>query len=365
MRWLAYLLVAGGCFSKPAKVELSGDGGMDGSTDGLPEACFGQDGFTVCVPEAMLPTTPLSLPGGVTLINTDTCSDGETTGIIINPADNNPKLCVFLGTSITVTSTVSARGNPPFILIATTGEIVIEPAGLIDIATHRGPMITKGAGANFNGCAPATPAGESAGGAGGSFGGLGGKGGDAIGGGAAPGVETTAPFIRGGCAGVVGGATGAGVGGNPGASGGAVYLMATTSLTISGKINASGESGRGGRKTNGGGGGGGSGGLIALFAPTITVTGELWANGGGGGAGGDDNPGEDGGESTGPAVQAAGGVGSAGSSGGTGAIDGQDGGPGVPVAGGRGAGGGGGGLGVIKIVGGTLMPGGTFSPAPS
>jgi len=369
MRRVCCLLVAAGCFSKPAKVELGGGdddgdaGATDSSIDGPPEACFGKDMFTVCVPESMLPAAPLSLPSGVPLINTDSCSDGTIQGLLLEPRGNNPKLCVFLGTTVAVTSTVSARGNPPLVIIATTGEIRIEAAGVIDVATHRAPMVVKGAGANFVGCAVATAAGEAGGGAGGSFGTVGGKGGDATGGGGGPGTETTAPFIRGGCPGSIGGATGTGLGGGPGAGGGAVYLIASTTLDIAGKVNASGESGRGGRKINGGGGGGGSGGLIALFAQAITVSGELWANGAGGGAGGDDNAGKDGGESTAAAIQAPGGAGSVGSSGGTGAVKGQAGGPGVASAGGRGAGAGGGGLGVIKIVGGTVT-GGTFSPDP-
>jgi hypothetical protein len=75
-----------------------------------------------------------------------------------------------------------------------------------------------------------------------------------------------------------------GLGGN---GGGAISLIATTSLDISGTVSANGEEGGQGQQDaingyNGACGGGGSGGGIELSAPIGAITGSITANGGNG-----------------------------------------------------------------------------------
>lgn len=83
---------------------------------------------------------------------------------------------------------------------------------------------------------------------------------------------------------LVGGAGGAGgqlgsgtAGGNGGAGGGAIRIVSSTSISVSGNIYAYGGTPTSG--VNGYGGGYGSGGAIHLVAPTVTNTGALNANG--------------------------------------------------------------------------------------
>jgi hypothetical protein len=84
------------------------------------------------------------------------------------------------------------------------------------------------------------------------------------------------PLVGG--AGGAGGAIGSGTaGGNGGAGGGAIRIVSTTSISISGSILAYGGAPTSG--VGGYGGGYGSGGAIHLVAPTVTNTGTLNANG--------------------------------------------------------------------------------------
>jgi hypothetical protein len=78
----------------------------------------------------------------------------------------------------------------------------------------------------------------------------------------------------GGAGGAVGGGT---AGGNGGAGGGAIRIVSTTSISVSGSILAFGGTPTSG--VGGYGGGYGSGGAIHLVAPTVTNTGTLNANG--------------------------------------------------------------------------------------
>jgi hypothetical protein len=71
-------------------------------------------------------------------------------------------------------------------------------------------------------------------------------------------------------------------GGTGGAGGGAIRIVSTTSISVTGKISAGGGGGGMGR-SGGTTGGGGSGGAINLIAPAITGTGVLYTGGGGGG----------------------------------------------------------------------------------
>jgi hypothetical protein len=82
---------------------------------------------------------------------------------------------------------------------------------------------------------------NTSGGAGGSFGGTGGTGAPAGGGtGGQPAAATTPTTLRGGCAGQNGAGGG---GGARGRGGGAVYLIASSSITVTNAINASGSAG--------------------------------------------------------------------------------------------------------------------------
>jgi hypothetical protein len=83
------------------------------------------------------------------------------------------------------------------------------------------------------------------------------------------GTTQLVPLIGG--SGGAGGAIGTGTfGGNGGAGGGAIRIVSSTSITLSGSIQAN-AGGPGGGTFGSGGGGGGSGGAIHLIAPSITV----------------------------------------------------------------------------------------------
>lgn len=328
-----------------------------GSAGGLVEPCF----------------APADVPAGAVALTADIDTDASN---LCSTVVKNTTACVVAGASISIANgvTVRATGSKPLVLLATGGAITVD--GTIDVASHVALPTppTPGASANFAGCDAGTVPNNGGGGAGGSFGSLGGNGGNgrnvAASGGAA-GATQVPNALRGGCPGQDG--DGAANFGPGGASGGAVYLIATTSVAIgaAGAINASGAGALNGFLSGSvGGGGGGSGGLIGIDAPAITNAGNVFANGGGGGEGsGQNNPavrtlqhcGDD------PADIAAAAGGSLGStnggdggSGGAAAASGLSGLNGSATGGG---GGGGGGVGVIRVFGGTL--GGNVSPPPS
>ena len=336
---------------------IEGDGpSTDAPANGL---CFGEGALIVCL--TALPSLPLTF--GTTTIDT---SNGTCPGEVFTPSAG-PALCVVAGTTITVNGLLGATGTRPLVLLATSGSLTVTSVGTVDASSFRGGKI--GPGSNFTGCAaPGSPGNASngaGGGAGGSFGtrgGNGGAGGGGQGGGAASAAMPT--FLRGGCRGGTGG-TASGAGGSGRDSGGAVYLLANTSLILDGRIDASGSGGDGAPSGKGGGGGGGSGGMIALWGRTgITVglTAVVFANGAGGGGGADASVGGGNGfESTGPATVALGGLGgatgTAGGDGSTGSVSGQP-----AAASSKGGGGGGGGGGVIRNVSGQPITAGSFSP---
>lgn len=200
---------------------------------------------------------------------------------------------------------VRAIGVRPLVLWSSDDLLI---SGEIDVASHvamQPGFSSVGAGGNSDACVSesAGPGKVSntvgGGGAGGSFGGLGGDGGGTATN-AAEGTTTQQPALppalRGGCRGYPGGDSNVTPRDNGGAGGGAVYLMADTSISISGRINASGAGGEA-AQVRAGGGGGGSGGMIGLDAPAITITGNLIALGGGGSSGGtssgDGDPGQE------------------------------------------------------------------------
>ncbi len=202
-------------------------------------------------------------------------------------------------------------------------------------------------------------------------GGAGGYGGTNGGvGGAAKGAADLSP-LYGGCGGGAGGGQTSGplgvvgVGGRGGGGGGALQLASSTTITVSGTINAGGAGG-GGASSMGGGGGGGSGGALLLEGGVITITGKVAANGGAGGGGASKTTKGLGGQ---PGLLdkkgASGGYGVGGGYGGTGgnytSSNGASGKIGAPASGG-----GGGGVGHIRLNAYKLQLGsGLISPAPS
>jgi hypothetical protein len=369
-----------------ANQQQTADGSIDAMAvnppDAMPDAqvCFGSGLVKVCLDSA--PTAPVSYSGMTSL---DTSNVANCTRTFPNPG--GPELCVVAGTTVTVAGTLTVTGSRALVLIGAT---TLGVPGTLDVSSTLNTNPRRGAGANTGACQNASAAdsdsGGAGGGGGGSFatkGGNGGTGdlndsgnprGTARGGNA--GNALPAPtFLRGGCRGGDGGAAdnqhNHGRGGD---SGGAVYLIAATSISITGDVFASGAGGNTDPDATGaeeGGGGGGTGGMIGIDAPVIAISGRVAANGGAGGGGGALNAGG-----------AHGGDGStinwnARASKGTRAMDpagdGGDGAPGTAVgqidnlngtSSDGGGGGGGGGLGVIWIDG-TVTDGSKVSPAPT
>lgn len=350
------------------------DGSMviDGMVDGDPtidaQTTFGTGAYAVHL--SSLPAGPVTLTSDInTTNNTAPCS---TTADWVGTTQ--PSACFVVGTNITHASgTITVDGSRPLVLIA-TGTVKI--MGTLDVASHAIAPANIGPAANDSTCGTATAPGTSAngggGGAGGSFttkGGNGGKGdNNNTAGGVASSQLTPLPdHLRGGCPGQAGGAGGSG--GVLGAGGGALYIVAGTTIDLrAGGINASGAAGSAG-VSRGGGGGAGTGGMIVLSAPSIlsdSAT-RLAANGGGGGAGATgtamgneaalSNPTTTalGGQATGGCVNENGG--GAGAAGATAATAG-----GTVTGSNCGGGGGGGGMGYIQTS--IALGSGVFSPAP-
>jgi hypothetical protein len=262
-----------------------------------------------------------------------------------DPNATQADLYVLKSWAVRATSPITVSGgNPAIILVLTTVDIqgpVTVTAGRFDYSSS-GPGVGQSA--------------PSGGGAGASYCGVGGHGSTMTApspaGGATYGNQSLTPLLGGSAGG--GGAISRG----GGTGGGALQIIAGTSIAVRqyAWINAGGI-GSGAIST-----GGGSGGAILLEAPSVTIAGNVTANGGGG-AGGDavggnataDSTPAPGGASAGLAGQ--GGQGSAGIN--------LDGGDGVFGSGGGNAGGGGGGAGRIRIntmTGNAMLSGGLVSP---
>jgi hypothetical protein len=351
---IVYTLGVSACgFPQPS--DVVGDAPVDMQPDTL--TCFGDDPLKLCFAPA--PTGSIN----VSIATTFDTVNGTVSGTPLHcatPMSGGNGYCVLAANTITISAALRAVGPRPLVLVA--ADSIIAPApGSIDVGSHRRPTESIGAGADpSTGCnagrPPTTANGTSGGGAGGSFLARGGDGG--LGGGATGGVLgghgtaiSTVTAIRGGCPGQDGAGDGSSAHGH---GGGAVFLIAGTSIFIDSMINAGGEGGAGGGTLNSGGGGGGAGGMIGFHAATIQVTGTLIANGGAGGEGGSNsvagNPGGDAvainaaaGGTNGSTTGGDGGAGSstAASGSGTNGLDGTIGGEG-------GGGGGGGGAGLIK-----------------
>jgi hypothetical protein len=295
------LVVTTGCTALFGIEEIpysTGDGGRDtGSGSGDASSCLGPAGWALCLTTP--PTNQLVLP--TTIDTKPTSSDCLSSPPASWSSAGQPDACMIVAASITISSSVTVTGSRPLVLAA-TGSITV--AGTLDVASYSLGAIgqKQGPAANSASCdaflsAPIVGGPYGGGGAGGSFGTLGGRGGfgngDPANAGSPPPAITSNPTtLRGGCRGQDGG-----LGQSPIAmganSGGAVYVVAGTSISFmpSSSINASGAGAYGGGQRSGGGGGG-TGGMIALHAPSITVASggaTLFANGGGASSGGGSN----------------------------------------------------------------------------
>lgn len=359
----ALLMVAYCACSFPQPKLDEGQGGPDGgvgSPDGsaLVDAPPCTAGFLdTCAATA---TEDLLVTANVG-ISTDTDPRCRT---VMQAGGPNVCLMVFRDVQISTTATLFAHGSRP-LAIAARRMMTID--GAIDVSSRADSSLSGAGSGNPNFCSTGNPAIDSMGGAsgagGGSFltrGGEGGRGNtDGVGGGpsSVPGGTSgpaySAPaFLRGGCHGQQGGA-GSSIGGMAGLGGGGVYLHAPT-LLISGEVFAGGGGGRTG-EGNDGGGGGGSGGMIVLESNALSVSGFLVATGAGGGGGGLGSMSGQNGLDGRTLFPAGGGAGStSGGTGGRGGIN-VDG-----LAGenhGGGGGGGGGGAGLIILIGVTSIEG--------
>jgi hypothetical protein len=266
-------------------------GGPGGDAGPLPDGsptgngfCYGPSGWQVCLDARA--SGQVQIPATL-----DTHASQLCLGTL--PASwtaSQPDACIIVGDTIAVGS-VSVTGNRPLVLVAQTG---ITVTGLLDAASHHAGAVGPGSASSAD-CKPfpaapgmGPPGGGGAGGGfmvpgGGGGAGNGAAGGSVPGGQAASGQVGAPARLRGGCAGQPGG------GGNAtdgGAGGGAVYLVSSGAISMSGKIDVSGAGGKG-RDAMHGGGGGGSGGMIVLFALSISTMPStiLIADGGGGGGG--------------------------------------------------------------------------------
>jgi hypothetical protein len=352
---------SGQCVGATNDVDASVDADNTPTPDGA--VCYGAGLVHPCFASA--PTGALTFSN--TVLNTDTSTMCATL-----VGANANAWCVLAGSSITVTGGgfLAAVGSKPLVLVS-TGTIAIQ--GALDVGSHR-QFNSVGAAGNTAGCNAGSAPTVSSGGGGGSFGGKGGNGAIAGTAGTAglAGNGLTVTALRGGCPGQDGSDPLAmGRGGDGGDGGGAVWLFAATSIMVTGAINASGAAGlNADASSSSGGGGGGAGGYIGLEAPSMTNTGNIFANGGGGGeASGNSSTGAPGTESTSAAAGGLGGAGgtSFGTDGGNGSVGatltGQN---GVATCTGActtpvGGGGGGGGAGIIKTVP-TITLGGNVSP---
>lgn len=353
--WLSALVLSGACSFSGGAAGIDGgqvdarDPDAGGPTDpdapdgppGPTEVCFGGGGLAeVCFPAPL--ADALIIDQDRTIATPGDCPRTQVQA-------SGEMLCVLAGSRVVISARLRATGPLPLVIASAS---TIEISGDIDVASKRtDPEI--GAGGNTSLCgAPTNGGANNGGGAGGTFGGRGGAGAVGNNGAGSPGGTAVDPVpisvVRGGCPGTAGNAGGGGAGAR---GGGAVYLIAETSIAISGRINASGAGASGG----GGGlgaGGGGSGGLIGLDAPSVANTGRLWANGGGGGEGGGIMNGNSGTESAGPDGAGSTGEGGRGNTnggnGGNGSLGTRlDGDGGATDAGG--GGGGGGGAGRIRV----------------
>lgn len=332
---------------------------MDARVDAPPDsACYGSGLLTICYPIGQEPTNTYAPTNNA--LNTDVDSNCDR----IAPQGNGPELCLKIARTVTINGYIEYDGVRPIVLVA-ADTLTVTGTGEIDVSdgagANTGSCTGPGNGRDDTGNGASNGASGAGGGGFGTPGGNGGAGDNRNGGDGGQAVAAT--YIRGGCPGARGGRSSAGAGGTGGDSGGGVYLIAGQSITIAGIIRANGEGGNGG-PNKAGGGGGGSGGLIGLDAPSVSITGQLVANGGGGGEGGGGGsggrPGEDGGDWD--EIPDGGNGNSNGGNGGDGAYATNTAANGGNV--GNGGGGGGGGHGRIIVFAKTNTLSSTISPVP-
>jgi hypothetical protein len=267
---------------KPSNIDLSGvDLGTVGDADITSSCVFtftgAADGATSCDPASF---TFAYLKQG----------DGSSVGVFIARS-----IHVEAGVSIT-----SGVGTVDPIVLVSLGTFVVD--GVIDMSADDEPGGISAGGAIFSGSNfDSMGLGMGGGGAGsptnagggGSYCGIGGKGaafedaGTSAAGGAVYGSATLVPLV-GGSTGGVGGVSQYGQESEPGSGGGALQLVAGTSITINdgGAVGAGGGPGSQAYDNVTQAAGGGSGGAVLLEAPVVTVIGTIAVNGGGGGGGG-------------------------------------------------------------------------------
>jgi len=345
-RLVALALIAVGCRQIAGLDDpLPGDG-----TGSSGPFCYGEHLVQVCF--SAEPSGDLQLMGNFS---------GASPPCNTNVTSGGDGFCVISGATIEVASgiTVTATGAPPFVLVASDS---ITITGTLDASSHGGGTGSQmGAGADYAGCMTGSSPSNGGGGEGGSFAMLGGSGGtNGSGSPTTAGATIDAASLHGGCPGHA--SSGSEIRGGHG--GGAIYMIATNTISVPGVVDASGAGGSGGDDPGTGGGGGGTGGMIGLEASTVNVGGFVFANGGGGGQGGGN--GQSGKESLNGAVGAGGAGSGSGGDGGDGGAD-SNGGAGMNAGtgtGGGGGGGGGGSVGAILIFG-TESGSGVISPAAS
>ncbi len=329
--------------------------------DGDPNVmCYGAGLVSVC-PVVPL-TVPLAIAGPRTIDTSPASSD-----CLALAAPGATNVCAIGGLGVEITGAITAIGPRPLVIVSAG---TLHVAANLDVASHRLPQETIGAGANEV-CPGAIAAASGGGGAGGSFGTLGGTGGaNGAGAGGVPGAVQAG--FAGGCVGQPGSIVATGNAGAGGHGGGAVYLIARTTLTIDATIDASGEGGASAisGSMGGGAGGGGAGGFVGLDAAVLAITANarIFANGGGGGEG-DGSGGTQGAFGGDPIAYdqatVVGNLSGTGGEGGAGAYLTTAAAAGTNGNGGGGGGGGGGGIGIIKVTAPQQQVDGKLSPNPS
>jgi hypothetical protein len=232
-------------------------------------------------------SNPFVVPGVYTVSTSGTPTLSGPSGTVIGmfTADN---VAVFWFDSISIGPgvIVVARGSRPLALISLS-TFQILAGGRIDLSGRyeAGVGYVSGAGGADGSAGPGQgPGGGGAGGSGNGGGGagygaVGGRGGGLVGGFGGPVYGNLATMLQ-------GGSGGGGTGGLPffdlgGSGGGGLEIGAAQSVTLEGEVLADGSEGSSGPH----GGGGGSGGGVMIHAPSVTLSGLLSVRGGRGGDG--------------------------------------------------------------------------------
>jgi hypothetical protein len=289
-------------------------------------------------------------PSGQLTIQANIDTDNDPSCDKIGQGSAAPLVCMIAADSIVVpTGHHFVSGGNALVLVAAT---TIDVQGTLDASGSPTTTPVTGSVCNNVSSGSIAASGTCGGGGGGAFGdvsGTGGAGGtaNAEGGNGASGISSII-VVRAGCPGAGGGALDPfGPTSQGGIPGGAIYMIAGTSITVetAGIVLANGGGGGGAASTEGGGGGA-SGGLIGFDSLVVDIQGTVTADGGGGGGGGGAADGDNGGDGQGMTH----GIGSTpGGNGGDGENDFTSPGDGVTATGMGGGGGAGGSYGVVWI----------------